>query len=183
MKSSEENNHPPVLETSPLDLSTIGNKVKEYEAALTLITDKRERWKKETKKVLFETLNMIREAYSLDWTVQKIEECNNLEEVHIRFNKTQSGVMERKGQETRPCIKYGGVLVFDQEYNGDVPVIVVYPHVAGCVDRIPDRKLDRIAPENITEVYIALHVVKFLDEMIKWETSNTKNAIGFKLYQ
>ena len=60
----------------------------------------------------------------------------------MRFNKTFSGIVDHKSKEEKHCMKYGGALIFDQEYNGDVTILVVYPHVKDCVDRINDRKIE-----------------------------------------
>ena len=161
-------------------LSEVSSKLAEYEAALGKITEKRERWQSETKPLLFHTLKEIQQLAPDDWIINVQDEIENLEEVILKFRKVKSGIVVKHENETISRMKFGGSLVFDQEYNGDICVYISYPHVEESVDHQPQKKLDRVSPDRITEEYITTQVVRLLDEMIRWENSNSKITIGFK---
>ena len=161
-------------------LDQVTSKITEYEKALSGIREKRERSQTETKPHLSEILSQIEQLMPDAWFLKIDEEIENLEEVILRFRKSKSGIVVRHENETIQRMKFGGSLVFDQEYNGDICVYVSYPHVEESVDHQPQKKLDRVSPERIDEEYIISQVARFLDEMIRWENSNSKITIGFK---
>jgi hypothetical protein len=168
------------MENTVTSLDRIAVKISEYQQALRLIEEKRNSWNHETKELVFRTLLNVQKSAPLNWSVRKSEGVENLEEVCLRFNNSASGITDYTRKEPATRTKYGGALVFDQEYNGDISVEIVYPFVENCVDGISNRKVDRVPPTRITEDYITMQVIRFLDEMIKWENSSSKNVIGFK---
>src|SRR4030095_842920 len=104
--------------------------------ALLRITEKRERWRRETRILLYNTLAQVQQLALLNWFVKVQDDVENFEEVVLQFRKTKSGITEKNENEIKSRTKFGGALIFDQEYNGDVCVYISYPHVEDSVDRI-----------------------------------------------
>jgi hypothetical protein len=119
--------------------------------------------------------------------VQTVRVVDNQHTVNIIFNRAHSGLIDRsQGQDKLiSYIKYGGGLVFTQAYNGDVFVLIGFPHVENNIEETEDYKLiERVSPEKITEEYIIERFNEFLDQMLKWEKAELgygTSPIGFPI--
>lgn len=162
--------------------------------ALNKIDQRRVEWMVAKTRII-NVLNFILKEYDFQWTVQILEELQNLQTVNIKFNSRNSKIVEVKnssdGKETtKAYFKYGGYLAFMQTYNSQVAVLLKYPHIEEWVDEMESKQLGWYDPEEITNNLILEKVNIFLEEMIKWENHSFTNEdlnekpyipIGYKL--
>ena len=158
-------------------------KVDNFSNALENIEFNRETWAEKTKPLLQQTLKQIASEYPIGWHVQTLDWDKNLEGVNITFGPTNSGIKTRTETSVKAYTKHGGTIVFSQAYNGEVFVIILYPHVDEFVGQSEHKVLGRFAPTDITETFIVKQVSEFLDEMVKWENATPSANIGFKTHQ
>ncbi len=83
-----------------------------------------------------------------------------------------SGIIERtQGGGARSFTKKPGYLNFAQSINGEICVAVNYPFVEDFHNEPVELLLAQHEPEDINEDLIISHVVKFLEEIAKWEVN------------
>lgn len=103
-----------------MKLEDLEANVKAYETVLKEIDRKRELWQTETKSLIKNTLDEIKNLYKLYWHVQVLDITKNSEGVNITFGKTPSGIFEQTERRSKMYVKNGGTIVFSQAYNGDI---------------------------------------------------------------
>ncbi len=161
--------------------SKILEKIISYQGSIDEIQKRRATWNQSTKDLIYKVLTEIKIIKNLNWHVQKEEDTNNMQTVNLIFNKSHSDIVQSTGNSSKAFTKCGGGLFFSQAYNGNIFVFIEYPYVESWVSQMKILGIEKVSPEKITEEYIKNQVVRFLEEMTKWEQSTSKkNPLGYK---
>ncbi len=164
-----------------MKIDELKSKIDEYQSTQGAIQKNRKTWQEQTKPILIETLNKIKEEFPIGWHVQILDWVKNSEGVNITFGAMPSGITEKSEKSFRSYVKKGGTIVFSQAYNGEIFVIILFPSVDELVSEADNKLLGKFSPDTITEEFIVDKVSIFLEEMIKWEKSTYGNRLGFKV--
>ncbi len=164
-------------------LQEIINKAVDYQKALeknkTEIEKNRKDWNDSTNALIYETFQSVaKNVPNLNWEVKKVEAMENLDVIVLGFKNEPSGIAGQIQGVLRFFAKISGKLIYSQVYNGEVYVLIDYPHVENHVERQPPKFIAKYKPSQISEDLILDHINEFLDEMHNWE-SGTRKLIGF----
>ena len=168
------------MSISQTDINRIKDRASLYNEALHAIEKRRETWQKTTKKRICDTLEEMKGAVDMGWTVGTYEHKKNLESIYITFPNKQSGIPMLKEEGESEHIKFGGYLCYTQSSNGKVHVWINFPTIEKIKDQEERKVLGEYDPSDIAEDMIVGDVEQFLVEMVKWENYH-KEPIGFKL--
>jgi|LakMenEpi03Aug12_release.lakeMendotaPanAssembly.Ray.scaffolds.fasta_scaffold33377_5 hypothetical protein len=167
--------------------------VKRYKNESDNKKKKRALWNESVKQLLIDTISKIVSTHAIGWSMELIGSSTNVEGVTLTFGDIIIGVepthkepitentkANAENIEVKYYTKHEGTLAFTQAYNGDIFIIIVYPTIEEIINPRDTQKLEiRIDPSRITTEFIEHQVAKFLDEIVKWESSPLYNDIGF----
>ncbi|MEO2071855.1 MAG: hypothetical protein ABGW99_11030 [Zunongwangia sp.] len=137
-----------------MKLEDLKKSVQKYENSLEKIKINRECWQTTTKPLLIKTLGIIKDTYSLDCSIQVLDQIKNLEGVNLTFDESSSGIISNEGNSSKLYIKFPGTIVFSLIVNGNVIVNIVYPFIEDLVSEKSYKSLGIYSPEVITEKFI-----------------------------
>ncbi|MCK4568891.1 MAG: hypothetical protein KAT76_01295 [Bacteroidales bacterium] len=163
-----------------MKISDLQENIGNYESALNTIIRKRETWQNETQGLLIKTLNEVVENYKINWHVQTVELAKNYGGGNLALKSRPAGILKKDGDSIKNYITKGGGLIFSQAYNGDIFVIISYPHVEDIVKQANHEVLKRLKPSQITRDLILQKVSIFLQRMAEWEGDTQGSSLGFK---
>lgn len=134
------------------------------------VDERRNMWSQTTKPQIKKCLEQVCKEIDLDLHVEENDLCKNYSSVQLSFGVAPSGIIERtKGGGARSLTKKPGYINFAQSISGTIGVAVIYPFVEDLQNKPTPLLLAQHEPEDINEDLIMSHVVKFLEEIEKWE--------------
>jgi hypothetical protein len=159
------------------------NKAFEYEKALEIskvtIEENRKFWNAQTNQLILGTFKGVAQSVpNLDWEVRKVDAMENLDILMLGFKNESSGIVGQIQGVLKFFAKVSGKLIYSQVYNGEVYVLIDYPHVEHHVERQQPKFIGKFRPDEITVDLVLDHINEFLEEMLGWE-SGTRKLIGF----
>ena len=143
------------------------------------IEDNRKVWNLETNDLILNTFKgMAQSVPNLNWEIRKVDAMENLDILMLGFKNESSGIVGQVQGVFKFFAKVSGKLIYSQVYNGEIYVLIDYPHVEHHVERQAPKFIGKFLPAQITEDLVLDHIYEFLDEMLAWE-SGTRKLIGF----
>ncbi|WP_020599426.1 hypothetical protein [Spirosoma panaciterrae] len=165
-----------------MELNSIKTKATELVELKARIELYRKEWQEVAKPLLIKTLSSVAEEVKIGWIIQTVTAIKNLENVNIQFLSQPSGIRkdDNINHSHRHYSKEGASLMFAQTVNGEILVVVTYPFIEEWIAEKEPETIAFVSPNQITENFILAQVERFLDEMIKWEKSDSvQSRIGF----
>lgn len=157
------------------DYKTVRNNTKEY----------RDAWHSEIKPMLHSNLEAIIKESGLSAIVEEKTEMDNLEAVVVDMGQEESGISQRVTDKlNKSLIRYNGMLVYQQLFNGKIVIMIVPPFVEGLGQPKPPYNLEILRPEELKAPFLLRHMEKLLKELTEWEDFDDdlpeKKSIGFQ---
>lgn len=142
------------------------------------VDERRNVWSQTTKPQIKKFLEQICKEIDLDLRVAENDLRKNFSSVQLSFDIVPSGVIEHTpGGGMQSFIKEGGYLNFAQTMSGKIVVAVIYPFVEKFDEQPAPLFIARHEPEEISQDVVMTYVVRFLEEIAKWEENwSTPNA-------
>lgn len=163
-----------------MKLENLEDNIAAFKNGQSAIEVKRIGWTKGAKEILINTLKSVIAHYKLKAEVQEINLYKNYEAVNLTFGNIRSGITKEKPNEIRHFNKFGGTLSFSQSYNGNIDIIILYPHIEEITTLTEKEVITQISPEELSESFIFKQVDKFLTELINWEKSPQVPTVGYR---
>ena len=168
-----------------MNIAGLIGKVKNYESIRNNTIEYREAWVKNIKPMLQEELGKIIKETGLPAEVDEKTEMDNLEAVVLDMGQEESGISQRVSDNlNKSLIRYNGMLVYQQLYNGKIIVMIVPPFIEGLGQPKPPYNLEILRPEELKAPFLLRHVEKLLKELTDWEDFDDdlpqKKTIGFQ---
>lgn len=136
------------------------------------VDERRNVWSQTTKPQIKKCLEQVCKEIDLELYVAENELCTNYSSVQLSFGVAPSGIIKRNpGGGARSLTKKPGYLNFAQSISGKIGVAVIYPFVEDLQNEPATLLLAQHEPEDINEDLIMSYVVKFLEEIAKWEVN------------
>lgn len=136
------------------------------------VDERRDVWSQTTKDRIHEHLEDVCKETHLGLRVTENDLCKNYSSVQLIFGILPSGIVQyTQGGGGHAFTKHGGYLNFAQTICGKIVVAVVYPFVEKFdVKKEPTTLLiGRHEPEEMSEDLVMACVVRFMEEIEKWE--------------
>ena len=134
------------------------------------VDERRNLWSQNTKPQIKICLEKVCKEIDLDLRVTENELLKNSSSIQLSFEIAPSGIMEcNPGGGGRHFMKKPGYLNFAQSINGKIRFAVIYPFVEDLQNKPARLLLAQHEPEDINEDLITSNVLKFLEEIAKWE--------------
>ena len=168
-----------------MDIAGLIGKVNEYENTRKNTSAYRESWNAEIKPMLRSHLENIIKETGLKAKVDERTEMDNLEAIVLDLGQEESGISQRVTDSlNKSMIRYNGMLVYQQLFNGKIIIMIVPPFIEGLGQPKPPYNLEILRPEELKPPFILRHVEKLLKEVTEWEDYDDdlpeKKAIGFQ---
>lgn len=162
-----------------MKIEHLEERVTDYKKSIDVIIKKKIVWQETTKSLLLLTLKGIVEKYPIGWKVQELNWIQSNEAVNITFDSFPPDFIEKANKIPSFQFIQGATLVFNQSYNGDVNIVVLFPIVENSTPENSSIELGVFSPIDITEKLIVEKTDEFLKAIIKWEVPSLKNKLGF----
>jgi len=168
-----------------MDIAGLIGKVNDYENIRNNTKAYRESWNAEIKPMLHDHLKTIIKETGLKANVEERTEMDNLEALVLDLGQEESGISQRVTDSlNKSLIRYNGMLVYQQLFNGKIIIMIVPPFIEGLGQPKPPYNLEILRPEELKPPFILRHVEKLLKEVTEWEDYDDdlpeKKAIGFQ---
>ncbi|MEM6964599.1 MAG: hypothetical protein AAF573_07535 [Bacteroidota bacterium] len=169
-----------------MDIAGLIGKVRNYENIRNNTIAYREAWDTQIKPMLHEQLKKIIDETGLKATVVEKTEMDNLEAVVLDMGQEDSGIAQRVTDNlNKRLIRYNGMLVYQQLFNGKIIIMIVPPFIEGLGQPKPPFNLEILRPEELKSPFLLRHVEKLLKELTDWEDYDDdvpeKKSIGFQM--
>ena len=110
-------------------------------------------------------------------------EMDNLEAVVLDMGQSESGIRQRVNDDiSKKLIRYNGMLVYQQLFNGKIIVMIVPPYIEGIGEPNPPKTLEILRPDELTTPFLVRQVETLLKELTDWEDyddDKPTQTIGF----
>lgn len=168
------------------ELSGLSKRVQHLKTILQNTHDYRNEWGARLKQYIIDTITEMTTAVELDVDVEIRDQIENLEAIVISLGKRNSGISERLEDDlSRPFIRHGGILVYQQLFNGKVLVMINYPYIEGYGEPRPPKNIAIYRPEEIQRPYLLRHLEELVKEVAEWEDYDDDDVqskrIGFNV--
>jgi hypothetical protein len=168
-----------------MDIPGLIGKVEDYKKVRNNTKKYRKAWDAKVKPMLHEKLGEIIEAAGLQATVVEKTEMDNLEAVVLDLGQEESGISQRVTDNlNKTMIRYNGMLVYQQLFNGKIIIMIVPPFIEGLGQPKPPYNLEILRPEELKAPFLFRHIEKLLKEVTEWEDFDDdlpeKKTIGFQ---
>jgi len=168
-----------------MDIPGLIRKVEEYKEIRNNTTIYRKAWDATIKPMLHEKLGEIIKEAGLQAIVVEKTEMDNLEAVVLDLGQEESGISQRVTDSlNKSLIRYNGMLVYQQLFNGKIIIMIVPPFIEGLGQPKPPYNLEILRPEELEAPFLFRHIEKLLKEVTEWEDYDDdlpeKKAIGFQ---
>lgn len=168
-----------------MDIAGLIGKVNDYQNIRNNTKTYRESWNSEIKPMLRSHLESIIKETELKANVDERTEMDNLEAIVLDLGQEESGISQRVTDSlNKSLIRYNGMLVYQQLFNGKIIIMIVPPFIEGLGQPKPPYNLEILRPEELKPPFILRHVEKLLKEVTEWEDYDDdlpeKKAIGFQ---
>jgi len=145
----------------------IAKKIKQLQQR---VDERRNMWSQTTKPQIKKCLEQICKEIDLELRVAENDLRKNCGAVQLSFDLASSGIIEHtQDGGWRAFMKKPGYLNFAQSICGKIIVAVIYPFVEDLQNESSAFLLAEHEPEDINEDMIMSYVMKFLEEIAKWE--------------
>lgn len=149
--------------------------------------DYRKEWNDGLKETIISSIKEMTEAADLQVDVEVRDQIENLETVVVSLGRKNSGISERLEDDlSRPFIRHGGVLVYQQLFNGKILVMINYPYIEGYGEPRPPKNIAIYRPEEIQRPYLIRHLEELVKEVAEWEDYDDDDVqtkkIGFNVH-
>ncbi len=150
--------------------SKIINKVKSMNSILKNTESYRKEWKKNKKKMIINNLEKIVKESGLIAEVIVHDQFEGLEAISLTTGTKESGIYEKVSKAVKkPLIRIGGMLMFQQLFNGKISIWVNYPYIEGIGDPKAPKMLEIVRPHELKDVNILRYAEQFIDAITEWE--------------
>ncbi len=168
-----------------MDIPGLIGKVEQYKKIRSNTNKYRKAWNAKIKPMLHEKLAEIISETGLQATVVEKTEMDNLEAVVLDLGQEESGISQRVTDSlNKSMIRYNGMLVYQQLFNGKIIIMIVPPFIEGLGQPKPPYNLEILRPEELKAPFLFRHIEKLLREVTEWEDFDDdlpeKKAIGFQ---
>ena len=166
-----------------MDLNVLASKVRKLEGILANTQTYRDQWHSDVKPMLHKNLEEIIKATDLKAKVDERTEMDNLEAIVLDMGQSESGIRQRVTDDiSKTLIRYNGMLVYQQLFNGKIIVMIVPPYVEGVGEPNPPKTLEILRPDELTLPFIIRQVETLVRELTDWEDyddDKPAQTIGF----
>ena len=168
------------------ELTPLKNKVSHLKQILQNTHNYRQVWKDELKAFIISQIESMTKAADLDVDIEVRDQIDNLEAIVISLGKRNSGISEKLEDDlSRPFIRHGGILIYQQLFNGKVLVMIHYPFIEGYGEPRPPKNMAIYRPEEIKQPYILRHLEELVKQVAEWEDYDDDDVnskkIGFNV--
>ena len=168
-----------------MDIPGLIGKVEDYKKIRSNTNIYRKEWDAKIKPMLHEKLSKIIKEAGLQAIVVEKTEMDNLEAVVLDLGQEESGISQRVTDSlNKSLIRYNGMLVYQQLFNGKIIIMIVPPFIEGLGQPKPPYNLEILRPEELKAPFLFRHIEKLLKEVTEWEDFDDdlpeKKAIGFQ---
>jgi len=166
-----------------MDLTVLAGKVRKLESILANTKTYRDQWHSDVKPMLHKNLQEIIKATDLKASVEERTEMDNLEAIVLDMGQSESGIRQRVTDDiSKTLIRYNGMLVYQQLFNGKIIVMIVPPYVEGVGEPNPPKTLEILRPDELTIPFLVRQVETLIRELTDWEDyddDKPAQTIGF----
>jgi len=153
-----------------MDLNVLTNKVRKLEEILGNTKVYRDQWHSDVKPMLHQNLGEIIKATGLKATVEERTEMDNLEAIVLDMGQSESGIRQRVNDAiSKKLIRYNGMLVYQQLFNGKIIVMIVPPYVEGIGEPNSPKTLEILRPDELTIPFLVRQVETLVKDLTDWE--------------
>lgn len=168
------------------ELQPLINKVKYLKRVLQNTHDYRMAWNTELKSFIMETLKEMTTVAELAVDIEVRDQMENLEAIVVSLGKRNSGISEKLEDDlSRPFIRHGGLLIYQQLFNGKILVMIHYPFIEGYGEPRPPENIAIYRPEEIKRPYLLRHLEDLVKQVAEWEDYDDDDVstkkIGFDM--
>jgi len=150
--------------------SKIIKKVKSMNTVLKNTVKYRKEWDKTLKKMIINNLESIVKESGLDAEIIVHDQFEGLEAISLATGPKESGIYEKVSEGVKkPLIRIGGMLMFQQLFNGKISIWVNYPYIEGIGDPKAPKMLEIVRPNELKDVNILRYTEEFVDAITEWE--------------
>lgn len=161
-----------------MTMDNLDKKADELKQAMGTVDKRRQTWNDQTKTIILDTLNQIKDRFDFDWYVEHNDSTTNHESIYLAFSLTPAGIFDTL--ENKQLFKKGGYLCYSQTANSRIVAWISYPHIEDIKGAEQDIKtIKTYEPQDISADEILQHAETFLTEMTAWE-KNAREPVGFK---
>ena len=140
-------------------------------------------WNEELRETIVNELKKIIAQINLPAEIEIKEQLKNLEAIALTLGREESGIYEELSNNVkRRFIKYNGMLVFQQLFNGKIMISIMYPFIEGLAKPKPPKTVEIIRPEEFKTAFLERYMDIFLKEITEWEDydDDIPHKIGFQ---
>ena len=165
-----------------MDFSNIRNKVLQFHKILENTDQYRQDWTNHLRQMIIDHLQMVIDQTQLRAKIVIKDELYQMEAIALSLGHSESGISEKVGDAKRHLIKNGGMLVYQQLFNGKVMITIMYPYIDGIGQPKSPKLIEIMRPYELKPPFILRHVEDFLREVIEWEDfdDDMPQPIGFQ---
>lgn len=169
------------------DLKGLIKRVQHLKTILQNTHDYRKEWDAGLKDDIINSITEMTQAAELEVDIEVRDQIENLEAIIVSLGKSNSGISERLEDDlSRPFIRHGGVLVYQQLFNGKILVMINYPYIEGYGEPRPPKNIAIYRPEEIQRPYLIRHLEDLVKETAEWEDYDDDDVnhkkIGFDVH-
>ena len=159
-------------------------KVEHYKQLLNNTISYREEWTKSLAQMIQQFLSDYSKAVGLELDISHHKDIKNLEVISASLGRSKSGMEEIIEEDTRRAIiKFNGMLLYQQLFNGKINVSIMLPVIEGIQEPPKPIQLGIYRPEEIKGAFILRHLESFIKGISDWEDFDDDNQervqIGF----
>jgi hypothetical protein len=163
-----------------MKIEHLEERILDYKNSIKIVVEKRIMWKSNTKDLIVSVLKKAENSYAIGWQVQELNWIHSNEAVNITFDSFPPDMIELTNRLPTYQFLQGGSLVFSQQHNGDVNVMILFPVIENSLPSENDTQdLGTFSPEDINEKLIVEKIDSFLKEIIKREVPSLSKKMGF----
>ena len=166
------------------ELRNLVRKIDHYKEIRQNTEEYRTIWKKELKAFIFDSLTKIVEMTGFEANIELRENLENLESIILDIGRSESGIFELMGNDTRrPLIRNNGMLIYQQIFNGKIQVMFTYPYIEGFGTPRQPNVIAIYRPEELKEPFLVRHIEEFIKAVTDWEDFDDEepSPIGFNM--
>lgn len=163
-----------------MKVEDLEDNISTFKNSQSAIEEKRAIWTASARASLISTLKLVIDHHKLTADVQEINLYKNYEAINLTMGHHRSGITKEKPDEIRHFNKFRGALSFSQSYNGNIDVIILYPHIEEITTLTEKDVISQVAPSELTESFILKQIDKFITELIMWEKSPQVPSVGYR---
>jgi hypothetical protein len=163
-----------------MKIEHLEERILDYKNSIKIVVEKRIVWKTKTKDFIVAVLKKAEKGYDIGWQVQELNWIHSNEAVNITFDSFPPDMIELTNRLPTYQFLQGGSLVFSQQHNGDVNIMILFPVIENSLPSENDTQdLGTFSPQEINEKLIVEKIDVFLKEIIKREVPSLSKKMGF----